>query len=238
MKELHTDRFDALLSLAAAECVKDDAKAFLSADISGIEDNPQMLRRILGRSNKRKWSALKVIALVALLCMSVAFTACMLVPEIRNVVWSVLVKDQGDRVEIEFETVEETESVTEPLPKDYPKTIERKMKLSYVPEGCFQGGEVELPMQYQIHYFTEEGEAKFTIVQSVISGTNSFVDNESGPIAYIQVNGYKAVLIEHAEEDSMLTLTWQDQQYRYSISGAFSSINEIVSVAEGVRFSE
>ncbi len=238
MKELHTDRFDALLSLAAAECVKEDAKAFLSADISGIEDNPQMLRRILGRSSKRKWSALKVIALVALLCMSVAFTACMLVPEIRNVVWSVFVKEQGDHVEIEFETNEETEIVTEPPVTDYPKTIEQKIKLAYIPEGCFQGGEVELPTQYQLHFYTNEGDAKFIVVQGVAGGTDSFVDNESGPIAYMQINGYKAVLIEHAEENSMFTLTWQDQQYRYSISGTFSSINEIVSIAEGVRLSE
>ena len=238
MKELHTERFDALLSLAAAECVKEDAKALMSADISGIEDNPQMLRRILGRSNKRKWSALKVIALVALLCMSVAFTACMLVPEIRNVVWSVLVKDQGDHAEIEFETNEETEIATEPPVTNYPETIERKIKLAYVPEGCFQGAEIEMSMQYQLHYFAENGDAKFIVIQGVVGETDSFVDNESGPIAYMQVNGYKAVLVEHAEENSMYTLTWQDRQYRYSISGTFPSINEIMSVAEGISFSE
>lgn len=39
MKELHIEKFDALLSLAAAECVKDEATAFVSADLSGVEDS-------------------------------------------------------------------------------------------------------------------------------------------------------------------------------------------------------
>lgn len=64
MKELHIEKFDALLSLAAAECVKDEATAFVSADLSGVEDNPRMLRKILGISGKSKWKALKIIVLV------------------------------------------------------------------------------------------------------------------------------------------------------------------------------
>lgn len=235
MKELHTDRFDALLSLAAAECVKEDAKAFLSADISGIEDNPQMLRRILGRSNKRKWSALKVIALVALLCMSIAFTACMLVPEIRNVVWSVLVKDQGDHMEIEFETSEETEIATEPPTTNYPTTIERKMNLTYVPEGCVKGEELEMSAQYQIYYYTEQGEWKFFISQSVINKTSSFTNDENSQIAYIDLNGTKAILIEYYNADSLYSLVWQDDQYRYTIYGTFASINEMVGIAQGIH---
>jgi len=233
MQELHIDKFDALLSLAAAECVKEEAAAFLSADVSQIEDNPKMLKNILGMSRKRKWKTVKMIVLVALLCMSIAFTACMLVPEIRNAVWNVLVKHHGDHVEIEFDTGE-TEEATEPPVLEYPETIEQKMVLNYVPEGCVKGTEIELPTQYQMYYFTDEGFEKFIAIQSIVDGTNTFTNNESEPIVYIQIHSYKAVLIEQEEENPVLTLTWQDNRYRYSISGRFSSINEIVKIAESI----
>ena len=238
MKELHIDDFDTLLSLAAKECVKEEAAAFLSADISGIEDNPQMLQKILGesRKNKNKWKALKIIALVAILCMSIAFTACMLIPEIRNVLWNVFVKEHGDHVEIEFETGEETEIVTEVLDKEYPTRIEQKMELSYVPEGCIKGEEIVTLSHYQINYCSEDGIRKCFITQSVIGGVNSFINDKSGQITYIEINGSKGILIEYDEDkDFQYSLTWQDSQYRYTIHGNFSSINEMIQIAEGIN---
>lgn len=235
MKELHIEKFDALLSLAAAECIKDEAAAFVSADISGIEDNSQMLRKILGVSSKSKLKALKIIVLVALLCMSIAFTACMLVPEIRNAIWNAFVKEHGNHVEIEFDSGKETEITTDPPISSYPKTIERKMDLTYVPEGCVKGEELEMSAQYQIYYYTVQGEWKFFVSQSVIDKADSFVDNETGQIAYIELNESKAILIEYYDADSLYSLIWQDNQYRYTIYGIFPSMSEMVKIAEGIN---
>lgn len=235
MKELHIKKFDALLSLAAAECVKDEAIAFVSADISGVEDNPQMLRKILGMSNKSKLKALKIIVLVALLCMSIAFTACMLVPEIRNAIWNVFVKEHGDHVEVEFDSGKETEITTDTPISNYPKTIERKMDLSYVPEGCVKGEELEMSAQYQIYFYTVQGEWQFFVSQSVIDKADSFVDDETGQIAYIELNDNKAILIEYYDADSLYSLIWQDNQYRYTIYGTFSSMSEMVQIAKGIN---
>ena len=89
----------------------------------------------------------------------------MLISEIRNVLWNVFVKEHGDHVEIEFETGEETEIVTEVLAKNYPTRIEQKMELSYVPEGCIKGDEILTLSQYQI-------------IRSLLSDSNcSFVYN-------------------------------------------------------------
>lgn len=229
MKELHIDRFDALLSLAAAECVRDEAAAFLSADVSEIEDDPKMLRKILGVSRQSKWKAIKLVVLVALLCMSIAFTACMLVPEIRNAVWNVLVKGHGDHVEIGFGTGE-SEEATDPPVTDFPETIEQKMVLTYVPEGCVANDEITASLLYQIYYYTDTGELKFYLTQSVVDGTYSFLDNEVGQIAHVEVNGHKAVFIE--EESSVYSLIWQDEQYRYTIYGKFDSMYELIKIAE------
>ena len=238
MKELHIEKFDALLSLAAAECAKDEAIAFVSADISGVEDNPQMLRKILGMSNKSKLKALKIIVLVALLCMSIAFTACMLVLEIRNAIWNVFVKEREGSVEIGFETQWETEAVTESFVKDYPEAIEKKMILTYVPEGYIKEEEMSITLQYYVYYYSEAQNAAFYIMQSSIADTNEFIDNEGIEIARLEIKGNKAVLIENNTDGIIYTLIWKDDQYRYIIQGEFSSISELVKIAEGLIFED
>lgn len=234
MKELHMEKFDALLSLASAECVKEEAEAFLSADISEIGDNPQMLRKVLGGSRKGKWHTVKIILLVALLCMSIAFTACMLVPEIRQAIWNVLVRERDSSVEIDFETNEEAVPANDSISEEYPATIERKMQVTYVPEGCIVADEVVASMQYLICYKNNEDEWKFTISQSVIMIADSFVNEKSGRIRYIEIDGLQAILVEYEGDKAMYSLTWQDDQYRYSIWGSFFSANEIIRIAEGV----
>lgn len=176
MKELHIEKFDALLSLAAAECVKDEATAFVSADLSGVEDNPRMLRKILGISGKSKWKALKIIVLVALLCMSIAFTACMLVPEIRNVIWNVFVKEHGDHVEVEFESGKETEIVTDAPIENCPKTIEKKAQLLYQPDEWLIREESSVPLQYTVFFLTDTYEFKCQFTQSIIDAASSYID--------------------------------------------------------------
>lgn len=233
MKELHIDRFDALLSLAAAECVRDEAAAFLSADVSEIEDDPKMLRKILGVSRQSKWKAIKLVALVALLCMSIAFTACMLVPEIRNAVWNVLVKGHGDHVEIGFGTGE-SEEATDPPVTDFPETIEQKMVLTYVPEGCVKGEEVDMSSQYHIYYYSESGELLLHITQNSIINSESYMDCEKGHYVRLRMNNYDAILIENFNDEIMYSLIWQDEQYRYTLNSSFFSGPELVRIAEGI----
>ncbi|MBO5042306.1 MAG: DUF4367 domain-containing protein [Clostridia bacterium] len=232
MKELHMEKFDALLSLASAECVKEEAEAFLSADISEIGDNPQMLRKVLGGSRKGKWHTVKIILLVALLCMSIAFTACMLVPEIRQAIWNVLVRGHDDHVEINFEENSEKNSIT-PV-AEYPNTIEKKMELTYVPEGYAINDERLSPIQYSIGYSNSKGEWKFTISQSVIDIIDSFVNEYEGKISSIEIDGFDAILIECNEGSFSHKLIWQDDHYRYIVCGYFPSTNEIIKIAEGV----
>ena len=233
MKELHTDKLDALLSLAAAECVAEEANDFLSADVSNIPDNPKMRRKVLGVSKKTKLKALKTILLVALLSMSVMFTACMLIPEIRQIVWNVFVKGQGDHVEIEFDSREETEAATEPPVEVYPTAIEKKAQLTYQPKEWTIKDEIHTATQYTIYFSTELQEFKCQFTQSSI-GSSSFVDSQTGHIGYLDIHNNKAVLIEHEGDITFHSLIWQDDQYRYAIYGSFASISELIRIAEGV----
>jgi len=232
MKELHMEKFDALLSLASAECIKEEAEAFLSADISEIADNPQMLRKVLGGSRKGKWHTVKIILLVALLCMSIAFTACMLVPEIRQAIWNVLVRGHDDHVEINFEENSEANSVTPVV--EYPDTIEQKMELTYVPEGYAKGKEIVTSSQYRIFY-CKDGSWTFFVTQSVIGGGRSFVNDNMGEISCVEIGDTSAVLTEYYVAPLRYSLTWQDDLYRYTIFGSFSSTNEIIKIAENIN---
>ena len=234
MKELHMEKFDVLLSLASAECVKEEAEAFLSADISEIADNPQMLRKVLGGSRKGKWHTVKIILLVALLCMSIAFTACMLVPEIRQAIWNVLVRGHDDHVEINFEENSEANSVTPVV--EYPNTIEKKMELTYVPEGYVKGEEYILECQYKANYYSKDSEYAFTIAQGIIRKTDSYMDSVNSGVIRLKIKQHDAVLIEKDDSEMIYSLIWQDSQYRYVIEGSFVSVSELIKVAENISF--
>ena len=246
MRELPVDKLDAILTLAAARCVQDEAEAFLSADISGIPDNPELEKKILegtlgsgngsrnSRGKKRgiKW-AIKIGALVALLCMSVAFTACMFVPVIREAVWNTIVEWYEDHIEVSFSDSEvETEPPTEPPEDEIPTSIEQTARLTYLPEGCVMGDESVSKSQYYVNCYTQSGEWKFAFCQRLIDGSNSFLDNESGNIIHLKVNEYGAVFTEYEEEQVIYSLVWQDAEYRYSLYGYFDSVTEMVQIAE------
>ena len=249
MRELPVDKLDAILTLAAARCVQDEAEAFLSADISGIPDNPELEKKILNgtlgsnnsnsRGKKRgiKW-AIKIGALVALLCLSIAFTACMFVPVIREVVWNTIVEWYEDHIEVSFSDTEmETEAPTEPPEDDIPTSIEQTARLTYLPEGCVVGDEMLMEVQYYADVCSQSGEWKFSLCQGIIDGSNSFLDNESGDVIHLKVNENSAVLTEHQGERIVYSLMWQDAAYRYTLYGYFNSVTEMIQIAEGVELS-
>ena len=247
MRELPIDKLDSLLTLAAARCVQDEAESFLSADISGIEDNPALEKKILnGRLLKNirggdritrrgiKWT-IKISALVALLCLSIAFTACMFVPVIREAIWNTIVEWYEDHMEVSFTDSEiETEAPTEPLQDEIPTSIERKARLTYLPEGIEVREESFSKLRYHVTAYMPNGEWKFAFSQSIIDGSDSFVNNESGDIVYLRVNDHTAIFTEYKGEEVVYSLVWQDGAYRYTLYGYFDSVTELIKIAEGV----
>ena len=248
MRELPVDKLDAILTLAVARCVQDEAEAFLSADISGIPDNPELEKKILegtlgsgngsrnSRGKKRgiKW-AIKIGALVALLCMSVAFTACMFVPVIREAVWNTIVEWYEDHIEVSFSDSEvETEPPTEPPEDEIPTSIEQTARLTYLPEGYVLGEETHSNLWYYVNGYTQNGDWKFVLSQGIIDGSNFFMDNESGDIIHLKVNEYGAVFTEYEGKPNVYSLMWQDAEYRYTLYGYFDSVTEMIKIAEGV----
>lgn len=235
MKELQTNKIDAMLSVASEYCIQDEAKDFLGLNITDIEDKPKLKRKILGyRAAYVRKNIIKIACASILICFSLAFTACMCVPNIRTALWNAFLEWHDDHVGVSFgdeTTAEETE-----LPDiDYPKQIEDIMELTYFPEEYIKGEELSTLVMHRVDFYSKDGEFAFYISQYIVDGAELFIDNELGEIIEINVHEYPALLIEYYNQENTYMLIWQDNSYRYTIYGKLSSITELRQIAEGVK---
>ena len=235
MKELQTNKTDVMLSVASEYCVYDEAKAFLELEVADVEDNIKLKCKILGyREPHLRKSIVKIACVAVLICLSLAFTACMCVPNIREVVWNTFVEWYEDHVGISFgDEAEEPES--ESLEKSYPETIMRIFELTYCPDGYSMGTEVSTSVSYKVEYYNNKGEKMFYIMQNVVDDSNLYVDNESDEIIDMYINQYPALLVDYTDSENTYMLIWQDDYYCYTIYGVFSSISELIDIAEGIK---
>ena len=236
MNEKNNDRFETLISAAVADCVYQTADEFGAVDTSAVPNTSRLYKRVMRNLPGKKRTTVKTIIAVALIAAMLALTACACVQEIREYVWSVVTEWYGDHFEVSFEqefaTTEESET-TEPEVEN-PTTIEKVARLTYVPEGCNKAYETSFTSQYYVEYYYEN-EWIFTFVQGTYESTNSFVDGENANILYIQVDGSEGVLAEEIDgKETKYFLIWQDGQYRYYLQGRFSSVSELIRIAESV----
>lgn len=229
MKELHIDTFDCILSAASAYCVHDEATSFLSADVSSIEENPRLKRKILrSRHDGGLWHSVRIACLVLLICIALAFSACMCVPEIRRVIWNTVVEWYDDHMKISFENGETQD--TESNVQDIDQTV----RLTYIPDSCHKGDETITSGYYFANYYDSADNWKFYVTRSALEDAGWDADNESTVITELEINSYPAFLVEYTEDNGLYLLIWQDAQYSYTIYGYFDSTAELIRVAEGI----
>ena len=238
MNERSNDRFESLISAAVVDCVYQTADEFCAVDTSAVPSTPRLYKKVMRNLPGRKRTTVKVILVAALVAAFVALTACACITEIREYVWGVVTEWYGEYFEVSFEP----EPVTTEEPETYapeaelPTTIEQIAKLSYLPDGCDKNSEYICADQYFAEYDWGNGRT-FIFGQCTYDMTNSFVDGEDVDSIYIQINNCKAVLTEKIAEGSIkYCLFWQDGRYRYYLRGDFSSVSELIEIAENVSF--
>ena len=234
MKELRTDKLDLLISSASEKCIYDEAKDFLEQDVTQVDDNPKLKRKILGyRKSVLRANFLKIACIAVLICLSLAFTACMFVPSIRTAIWNAFVQLYDDHAKISFG--DETEPPeTESVEMTYPDHIVDCVELTYCPEGYTKGNEIRSSVVYKVDYHNSDGEKVFSVSQNVIDDTDLYVDSEMGVITKITIKQFPAMLVECHEPENVYMLVWQDYCYRYTIYGTFESVDELTRIAEGI----
>lgn len=236
MNEMQKDKFELLISAAVVDCVHQEADDFANVDTSDVPETPRLYKKVMRGINSNKRTTVKVIIAAALVAVFLALTACACVQEIREYVWGVVTEWYGDHFEVSFEPEPvNTEEIQTTAPDaEKPTTIEQVAKLTYVPEGYTKAYELTAASQYMTEYYLEN-ERKFSFVQCTYGITNSFMDGENANSVFVQVNGCESVLTEEADgEGFKYCLFWQDDQYRYYLRGYFSSIAELIQMAESV----
>ena len=247
MKELQGNKMDALISASLYRNVSKEAEAFMSLDVSGIKDNPHIKNRILNRAkNKRSasWiSTLRIAAVACLIIISMVFTACMCIPEVRESMWNAFVEWYDDHISVRFKQhedatgdvtkEEESSDIQEP-----PSRIEDNVVATYLPEGYYSEVSETSSMFTHILCYDAEGNMMFRLVQTVLGDADEddiLLDNENDPITTMHINGSEGILVEYPDVPGLYYLVWQDESYQYSLYGSFTSVSELMKIAEGIR---
>ena len=260
MKNQKYNNFELLLSAASELSMEAEIDAFLAIDTSDIEvDEHKMKRvqRLIRGKHTSRWHAVKIALVACLIIMSLAFTACMSIPELREAIYNVILEWREGHVGISFEDPSSptsppatnasvattaspdestTAAVTAPLvPVTPPSTIESKAQFTYLPEECYTVVEFNTEVTYMISIYTSYDNVwMFSLTQTIINGEALWSDNDYFIAHEIKINGCTAILLEDVENPSMYTLVWRDGFYDYHLYGCFDSRENIIRVAEGV----
>ena len=236
MNEMQKDNFDMLISAAVVQCVHHDADNLSSVDTSDVPDTSRLYKKVMRNLPGSRRTAVKAIVTLVLAAALLALTACACLPEIRDYVWGVVTEWYGEYFEVSFEQEEQTSSNT--TDSDTPITlteIEQKAFVTKLPDGYYMGDEALTVGQYVANYYNVNGEWFFTLSQNISDNNTLHVDGENAEAIRICINQCEALLVEeHFEEQVLYSLYWQDGNYRFSVVGLFSSLSELVSVAESL----
>lgn len=238
MNERSNDRFESLISAAVVDCVYQTADEFCAVDTSVVPDTSRLRKRVMRNLPGKKRTTVKMIVVAALAAALLALTACACLPEVRDYFWGVVTEWYGDHFEVSFE--QETvppEDLQSTAPEvELPTSIEQIAKLTYLPDGYYKANEFSVSAQYYAEYYCEE-ERVFSFSQCIYEATDSFVDGEDISSLHVFINEEKGLLSEEVIDDgTYYYLIWQDDQYRYSLYGLFSSITELLKIAENINF--
>ena len=257
------NNFELLLLAASEEYCYQQTQLFLNTDTTDfpITDNHRkQFQRIL-RKNENKhltpWKAIKIAAVACLLCLSIAFTACVCIPKIRNAIKEVILEWYDQYVAIGFEAPDPEENInspeisdqaskkddtsvdqpsnnTETIPSKPPIKILRKAYATYLPEDYTIKIDIDNDVYYSISYY-KESECIVSLTQNIISEDLHWADSEFQIVHYTTVNNFQAILLEEIEISNYYSIIWQDEEYEYYLEGIFSSMDEIIKIAEGIK---
>ncbi|MBQ8310930.1 MAG: DUF4367 domain-containing protein [Clostridia bacterium] len=241
MNNIEFNNFELLLMAASERNALEDVEEFLAMDTDSIELSPETdvkIRRQIRKSYKQKnvWKPVKIILVACLVIMSVAFTACMSVPQIREAIKNVIVQWYDDYFAVDFSGDSESVTTDVPaMPETPPTTIEHKAYATYLPQKYTIETLIDVPSFYQLNYYTEDRIVAFTLQQRVFDGELDWTDDGGILHENLTVNGQKAFLVSYDSEPDLYMLIWQDNYYQYTLHGYFASEQELIEIAENIK---
>ncbi len=257
MNNYSYDQIDAIMSLAMTEYSEKITNQFLNAkpDFEVDEKVEQRILRMIRKdkhrtSRQKAWQVFKYIMVAVLIVATVAFTACMALPRIREAIWDAVVEWHDEYVAIKFVPVTTGDSnvsankPSEPLSTDTtdkpndpiivpPDSIEEVNVPGYMPMGYTTESSLK-DRVFRLSYYDENDAFMFSYNQMVID-LGSEGDAEEGISTETTINGLSAIIITYNDEPNVYSLYWQDNQYRYRIYGYFEDYDELIRLATSVK---
>lgn len=234
---------DLMICAASELYVEKELQDFINVDTSDIEPflrKKHELHRLSNRSHRSCWSYVKIAAVACLICLSMAFTACICIPDIRSAIWSVVVDWYEDHIGIRFEP-EESESnhsnkSEQSVILNPPDKIEEKAYPSYLPGAYNCEIDMDSTGMYMMSFYDlNTDEWSFMIKQSIIQEREQFADSEDQTVETIVFDGFEAIIVTSTDQPGFYSLVWQDTMYAYMISGYFENVDIILSIATGMK---
>ncbi len=196
-------------------------------------------RRILRESRRPSFrlTPWKVVLIAVLLALSAAFTACICIERIRTAIKEVVTRWFPEYVAVDFQSVDEVSELSIENETALPERIMQKAYVAGLPEGY----ETETKRDDMFHYLTlyyYNNEYRFSLSQNVISKESYWHNSKRQDVVSVYFNQIPAVVFMESIEDSIYTITWQDGQYEYSLSGHFNSEVDLFETACKVLLEE
>lgn len=251
MIELRSERFDLLIAASLQSIVENEANVFLQLDTSDIKDNPKLKRRVLNMARNDEplishRSPARIVLIACLLAIAIMFTACMCMPKVRKAIWDTVVQWYNDHISVAFQLNDEStatvggDNTKSDLEPDVtpPDSILSKAVATFIPTGYYGVENESTFMFVDTFYYDADDNMQFRLMQSIFytdDDSSLIIDNENDPVSKIDINGYEGILVEYPDVPGFYYLVWQDQFYRYSLYGSFSSIEELTKIAQGVK---
>lgn len=243
-----SDKFDHLISLAAAKCLEEEAKQLDEIDTSGVsfDDDYYRKKNRMIRKEKRKpfvKTAKVFLVRAAVLIMVLLTLACVLigcVPSWRQAIYDAIFGWYEDYLTIRYdspsglerETESETETETETA-VEAPTTIEAIRKPRDLPDDVWEDVVFQSISKHSIDYYIGK-QYLFSFSQYILYPSDKYIDSEYTKVTYLDINGHSATVVEYVDNNE-ICIIWNDREYAYQIVSNTLSVDELVEYAKSVK---
>ena len=237
MKCERMDKFDYLIALATLDAKDDDVKMFMELDDSDVVFSDRItdkIEKLIRRESVYKTDGfvkfkriLSRVAIIALVVISVMFTAMMSVSAIRSAIWEIITEWYEEYIAVGY-VPEEGIEVPEP-----PKMIEEIRKPTLLPLGAEEEVVLSTRQTFACEYYVDD-DCYIIFKQFLINDDVTKLDGDDAVLTEIMISDSQGYCISY-EKDDYIYVLWNDTEYSYQISSVVLNMDELRLIAESVK---
>lgn len=235
-----SDKLDHLIALAASGSLEAEAKELENMDISSVSLSPAYCRKRAKMIRKYKRprtfgmpKSVSVRIAAAIIIIAAVFTvliSCM--PGLGKAIYNAIVEWCDQYFTVRYESGQEQETAYSES-SAVPDHIVEIRKPTNLPEGVWEDVLLESRARYNYDYYCGE-EYLFSFSQMVLYPFEQYVDSSDVNVTSIDINGYKATVVEYISRKS-INILWNDHEYSYKMFSDEVELEDLIKYAENVK---